>query len=115
MSVTTATKFLEAVRDNAALQKELRTLKANDFDGLVKAAAKHSFEAFSKEDYLAAARAVGGEWIRWAAALVENKPTLSEELSEADLEQVAGGKGAMGTLNNCKSYCKAATFAMQLC
>jgi len=115
MSVATATKFLEAVRDNAGLQTELRKLKANDFDGLVKAAVAHKFEAFSKEDYIAGAKAVGGEWIRWAAALVENKPTLGEELSEADLEQVAGGKGAMGTFNNCKSYCKAATLAMQLC
>jgi len=90
MSRDAAIAFLSKVRDDAALQAQLRKLDPKDLDGLVAAAKAAGFAAFSKADYLSAAKVVGGEWLTWAAKL-QAEPTT--ELSEADLEHVAGGKG----------------------
>jgi len=89
MSVDKAVTFMSVVRDDSHLQAELRKLDAKDFAGLLKIADAHGFPAFSQEDYITGARIVGGEWLTWVAKL--GKSTAGD-LTDADLEQVAGGK-----------------------
>jgi len=94
MSQENAVAFMSKVRDDVTLQNELRTLAPTDFDGLLKVAQARGFGTFSKDDYYHGAETVGGEWILWALKLA-GKP-LPKGLSDADLEQVAGGKGSAG-------------------
>src|SRR6185503_15887444 len=91
MSAESALKFMGKVIMTPELQKECRKLSPTDLDGLVKVAKANGFDAFSKDDYYLAAARAGGEWMVWAQRM-KNEP-LPEELSDADLEQVAGGKG----------------------
>ncbi len=94
MSAQNAVAFMNKVREDKALQAELRKLNPTDFDGLLKVSERLGFGAFSQQDYYHGAETVGGEWVAWAAKLA-NKP-MPEELTDADLEQVAGGKGDGG-------------------
>jgi len=94
MSRDNAVAFMSKVRDDSELQAELRKLDPTDFAGLLKAASNHGFGAFNKEDYYFGAETIGGEWMSWAAKLAGK--TLPTELSDADLEQVAGGKASRG-------------------
>ncbi len=91
MALGSALAFLIKVRDDVTLQTKLRALSPADFDGLLKEATTLGFEAFSKNEFFDAADRVGGEWVRFAALMRGQAPT--PELSDAELEKVAGGKG----------------------
>jgi len=100
MAQESATAFLAKVRDEKALQGKLRSLQPTDFVGLLKSATDLGFQTFTKDEFYVAADLVGGEWVRWAAQMKGEKVS-SDELSEADLEQVAGGKGHGAKLTVC--------------
>jgi len=93
MSQQAAISFLVRVRDDVRLQAKLRTLAPTDMDGMLSIAAEVGSSGFSKEEYLAAAKLVGGEWLQWASAMRAGSSILPE-LSDHDLEQISGGKSA---------------------
>ncbi len=113
MTIQSAQSFMEAVRDSRALQDELRKLNPSDMDSILKVAASNHFDAFTKEDYYAAAFKVGGEWTLWAAQMRNMEPPddkFEGELDDTALESISGGKAC----NNCYNtgpYC----FATRKC
>ena|SRR5258708_9583451 len=81
MSQENALTFIRQVNQDAGLQAKLRPLAANDMTSLLKVAAETGFD-FSADDYLAAMQ---------AQSIV---PT--SELSDDDLNLIAGGGSASG-------------------
>lgn len=92
MSQESALKFMVQVMKTPTLQEQVRKLDAKDLPGLVQAAQHQGFEPFTQDEYYFAANHVGGEWARWAAKM--RGEAVSEDLSEAELKQMAGGKGS---------------------
>jgi len=76
MSQYAAIVFMEKVRDDAALQAELRNLAPTEFQKLVDIAVQHGFEAFTKADYYHGATVVCGEWILWTQIMQGLPPDL---------------------------------------
>lgn len=104
MSFAAIDQFMLHVTRDEDLQDKVRDLDPQDFEGLLKIAKESGYEGFSKEEYFQAAEAVGGEWARWAA--LSRGESVSDELSDRELEQVAGGKGDCSTTTVCfSSFC----------
>jgi hypothetical protein len=81
-------EFVVMAKNNPAVLQEMTAFEGQSYDaagsGIVALGAKHGFE-FSEDDVIAA-----------LDEAVSNRALESEELSDEDLELVAGGKGGGG-------------------
>src|SRR5689334_10151006 len=91
MSKESAIQFMVKVMKEPQLAQEVRRLDAKDLPGLVKVAQREGFEPFNQDEYYFVAQRVGGEWEQWAAKM-RGEP-VSADISDSDLEHIAGGKG----------------------
>ncbi len=91
MSQQAAISFLVRVRDDTELQATMRKLNPTDMDKMLEIAVAYGHPPFSRDEYFAAAKLIGGEWLQWATAMRRGSNILPE-LSDQDLEQISGGK-----------------------
>lgn len=103
MSKESALKFMVQVMKTPPLQQELRHFDAKDLPAIVKTAQREGFEPFTQDEYYFAAERAGGEWNRWAAKM--RGEAVSEDLSDAELAQMAGGKGGSSLWSTGHSCC----------
>jgi predicted ribosomally synthesized peptide with nif11-like leader len=108
MSLQALDQFMLHVTRDEELQDTVRELDPQDFASLVKVANDNGYDSFTQEEYFKAADKVGGEWGRFAAQMRGQE--VSDELSDRELEQVAGGKGDCSTSTVCFS-----TFCDNMC
>jgi predicted ribosomally synthesized peptide with nif11-like leader len=97
MAQESAYAFMVKARADQELQQKLRQLNPTDFDSLMAIVTKNGYKAFTKDEYYSAAEQAGGEWRVWAARM--RGEAANQDLSDTELEQVAGGKG--GALTVC--------------
>lgn len=108
MSLQAVDQYMLQISRDEAVQDKVRDLEPTDFDGFVAIAQEQGYDSFTQEEFYQAADKVGGEFGRWAARMRGQE--VSDELSDAELEQVAGGKGDCSSSTVCFS-----TFCDNMC
>lgn len=99
MSLQAIDQFMVQISRDENVQDKVRGLDPTDFDGFLEIAREQGHDSFTREEFYQAADVVGGEFGRWAAQM--RGEAVSEELSDAELEQVAGGKGTCSSTTVC--------------